>query len=87
MTNQFEKKNMKKKHFGRHVIEILRFFVFSVFNYFKTNATSVIFGSTPLINEINTIFGKKNKNFEICHFQALKPRFFEKKNVKVRKKG
>ena len=35
-------KKIMKINFGRHVIKIKRFFVCSVFNYLKTNATSVV---------------------------------------------
>ena len=46
--------------YGKMGIKIMKnfFFVFSVFNHFKTNATSVVFGSMPLIIKINTLFVK-----------------------------
>jgi hypothetical protein len=71
----YEKKIMKK-NFGRHVIKIYGFFVFSVYNYFKTNAASVVFGSTPP-NEINILFVKKK--FEIMIFWPPNLDFSRKK--------
>jgi hypothetical protein len=73
---------MKKKSVS-HVIKKYRFFVFSVSNYFETNAASVVFRSTPLIIEIQTLFLKKIKKYD---FLAPKPRFFEKENIEIRKK-
>jgi hypothetical protein len=70
------------------VIKIKRFFVlvFSVFNYFQTNAASVIFGSTPLMNEINTIFGKKIKISKFVIFRLSNLDFLIKKTWKLKKR-
>ena len=78
---KWKKKEMK--NFGRHVIKKQRFCVCSVFNYYKTNAKSVVFESTAVTNKINTVFVKK-RNYD---FLAPKPRFFEKKKRKSKKKG
>ena len=51
-------------------------FVFSVFNYFETNAESVVFGLTSPTSEINTIFVKKMK---IMFFWLLNLDFSRKK--------
>jgi hypothetical protein len=51
----------QKNIFDCHVIEISRFFVFSVFNYFQTNVESVVFVSSLLTSKINKIYVRKFK--------------------------
>jgi hypothetical protein len=68
-------KNYEKKLWSSRDQNIA-IFVFSVFNYFKTNAALVVFGSTPLMNEIDTLLIFFLLNMD---FLAPKPRFFEKK--------
>ena len=53
-------------------------FCFSL-NYYKTNAKSVVFGSTAVTNEINTVFGKKIKILEIMIFWLPNLDFSRKK--------
>ena len=58
-----EKRKCYQREFHLHiksmqksiVMVFTRFFAFSVFNYYKTKAESVVFGSTLVISEINTI--------------------------------
>ena len=64
------KKIMKKKFWLSRDQNIV-IYVFSVFNEYKTNGKSVVFESTPLINEINTLF-MKNRNFRNYHFSRKK---------------
>ena len=70
------------------MIKIKRFFDFqySVCNWYKINAKSVVFESTLQMNEINTLFRKKLKISKLWFFASQTSIFWEK-NVKVKKRN
>ena len=73
-----------KKKFWSSRDQNIAIFVFSVLNYYETDAKLEVFWSPPLIYEINTFCKKKSRNYG---FLPPKPSFFKKKIVKVRKRG